>query len=342
MHQNYSVMKLSITILFMCISINVSAQLTFDTSKPIDTLIQDFVGNGVTVSNVTFTGGNQSIGSFNGSSSIGSSQGIVFTTGRIDSLIATPAATFLSTSCNLSGDQDLNAIVGSGLTYDAAVLEFDFVATNNTLLFDYVFASEEYNEFAGSAFNDVFAFFISGPGISGKQNIALLPSTSIPVSINNVNNGATGSGPCVNCSYYHDNYNDTTLAFDGFTTPLTATYSIVPGLTYHLKLAVADVADGIFDTGVFLQKYSLRSVSTTSIAETKPQLMEMYFRDDALYVDSKSSVFHVAVYNITGQRVFEAQSNHGLELFEMNIPSGVYAVVLETPETIVNRKIVKQ
>ena len=41
--------------------------------------------------------------------------------------------------------------------------------------------------------------------------------------------------PCVNCSYYHDNYNDTT-AFDGFTTPLTATYSIVPGLTYHLKL----------------------------------------------------------------------------------------------------------
>jgi hypothetical protein len=336
-------MKTLITSILLLIVLNSNAQLTIDTSKPIDTLIQDFVGSGVTLSNVTFTGGPQSIGSFSGNSSLVSSQGIVFSSGNFDSING-PATNFLSGSLSLPGDADLSAIVGGMPTYDAAVLQFDFVATNNTLLFDYVFASEEYNEFANTSFNDVFAFFISGPGITGSQNIALLPSTTTPVSINNVNNGSAGTGPCVNCAYYHDNTNDTTVAFDGFTVPLTATYALTPGQTYHLKLAVADVADGIFDTGVFLQKYSLRSVNTTGVAENLLSSSNVYLNGNYLYVKHNNNVTpKVSVYNINGAKVLESQTTSTNSTFDFSaFKPGVYSVVLELNGVTSVTKVVKQ
>lgn len=337
-------MKTFITSLFTFIVLTSNAQLTFDTSKPIDTLIQDFVGSGVTISNVTFTGGPKSIGSFSGSSSLLSSQGIVFSSGNIDSTISGPASDFVSASLSIAGDADLNLLVAGSPTFDAAVLEFDFVASNNNLLFDYVFASEEYNEFAGSAFNDVFAFYISGPGISGSQNIALIPSTTTPVSINNVNNGSAGTGPCVNCAYYHDNTNDTTVAFDGFTVPLTATYSLSPGQTYHLKLAVADVADGIFDTGVFLQKYSLRSVNSTAVIENLLSNANVYMNNNNLHINiNNNTTPKVMVYNINGVKVFESIVSNAMQTFDVSsFKPGVYSVRLDLNGVSTVKKVVKQ
>lgn len=336
-------MKKIFTIISLCFATAANAQLTFDTSQPIDTLIQDFVGSGVTISNVTFTGGPISIGAFNGSSSLGSQQGIVFSSGNIDSNIAMPAIQFMGTSLGTPGDADLMALVNGMPTFDAAVLEFDFVATNTTLLFDYVFASEEYNEFVGSSFNDVFAFFISGPGITNMQNIALIPSTTTPVAINNVNNGSTGTGPCVNCAYFHDNTNDTTVAFDGFTVPLTATYTLTPGQTYHLKLAVADVADGIFDAGVFLQKYSLRSINPSAVADNILDKTNVFFYDNNLHINLTSNALpHCTVYNINGSKVFDKQLSELNNTINMDrFATGVYSVVLQLDGNSVVKKVVK-
>lgn len=305
------------------------AQIVFNTTQPIDTLIQDFVGSGVVVSNVIFTGGPQSIGSFNGSSSLGSSQGIVFSSGNIDSNMSMPSSAFLATSLNVAGDVDLMALV-TGPTFDAAILEFDFVATYSTLLFDYVFASEEYNEFVGGSFNDVFAFFISGPGIIGKQNLALIPNTILPVSINNVNNGPTGAGPCMNCAYYHDNTNDTTVAFDGFTVPLTATYTLTPGLTYHLKLAVADVADQIFDTGVFLQKYSLRSSNTAAVYENILNRTNLFVYNNTLQINLAGNIKpQYTLYSVDGKKITEQTLKNTHSSFDLStLPKGIYSVVL--------------
>src|SRR5262249_30374302 len=80
------------------------------------------------------------------------------------------------------GDPALSAIVGAS-TFDAAILEFDFVPQFSTVTFRYVFSSEEYNGFVNQPFNDVFAFFING------KNCALLPGSNAPVSINTINNG---------------------------------------------------------------------------------------------------------------------------------------------------------
>jgi hypothetical protein len=150
-----------------------------------------FVGNCVTVSNVTFTGfangaTQGAVGSFsNGNTTnLGLDDGIVLTSGRA-SIAAGPnnsgSASFNNPS---TGDADLTAIIGVN-TFDAAVLEFDFVPVSNTISFRYVFGSDEYSEYVNAGFNDVFGFFISGPGIAGPfsggaENIALLPSTIIP------------------------------------------------------------------------------------------------------------------------------------------------------------------
>jgi hypothetical protein len=149
-------------------------------------------------------------------------------------------------------------------TQDATVLEFDFTSTSDSVEFRYVFASEEYNEYVDLGFSDLFGFFISGPNIVGTQNIALVPNTNTPVSIDSINNGnspggVVPTGPCMNCQYYVDNTFGTVLEYDGHTTVLTAKAGVIPCETYHLKLVIADVGDGVFDSVFFLKVGSFKS-----------------------------------------------------------------------------------
>ncbi|MCL2417189.1 MAG: T9SS type A sorting domain-containing protein [Bacteroidales bacterium] len=186
------------------------------------------------------------------------------------------------------GDADLQILVGN--VTNVSVLEFDFVPTSNVIQFRYVFASEEYLSFVNSAFNDVFGFFISGPGISGNftnngVNIATLPTTTSGtdiVSINNVNWG-TRSFSTHNCAVPTDlgavnpNYyinipgswfqtgcpmsaSDSTLfrsmEFNGRTVVLTATVNVIPCSTYRIRLAIGNAGDQSFQSGVFLEAHS--------------------------------------------------------------------------------------
>jgi hypothetical protein len=121
----------------------------------------------------------------------------------------------------------------------------------------------------------LFGFFISGPGISGLQDIALIPGSAppLPITINNLNNGMAPHGtlppgPCEFCQYFIDNTVPVsyTIAYDGMTTILTASATgIQPGQTYHLKIAIADVCDGIFDSGVFLEAGTFRIIGPPAI-----------------------------------------------------------------------------
>ena len=79
------------------------------------------------------------------------------------------------------GDPDLEDLTTS-TTFDTLYhREFDVLVNSDSLQFDYVFGSEEYTTYVNSSFNDVFGLFISGPGIVGLQNLALIPTTTIPV-----------------------------------------------------------------------------------------------------------------------------------------------------------------
>ncbi|MCX6231170.1 MAG: choice-of-anchor L domain-containing protein [Bacteroidetes bacterium] len=232
------------------------------------------VGSGVVVSNATFNGSAgpitwNTIGSFTTGmvpTNLGFSSGLILASGGVTgapgpnnsggyTLAVSPTTPIMT-------DADLLAVVGSSVTSlkDAAVLEFDFIPSSDTIRFRYVFGSDEYPEYI-NGYNDVFAFFITGQNPFGpaynKKNIALIPGTTTPVSIYNVNNGTTNSGPCVHCAYYINNTGGSGIQADGFTTVLTAVAAVVPCTTYHLKLAIADANDQVLDSWVFLEANSL-------------------------------------------------------------------------------------
>jgi gliding motility-associated-like protein len=230
-----------------------------------------FLGAGVEVSSITFNGQPISVGYFtNGSTAVGLERGIVMTTG----LVETANANLNQFGCHESGsafannnvggflpgfDSDLGPIAGGAL-FDIATYTITFVPTSDTLRFRYCFASEEYPEFACSQYNDIFGFFIQGPNYPSPTNIARIPGTGLPVSINNIHpDNTTPSVPCppVNAQYYINNLNSNAQpTFDGLTRVFTAEAIVVPCQTYTIKLVIADVGDPAYDSGVFLEAKS--------------------------------------------------------------------------------------
>ncbi|MBK8557586.1 MAG: choice-of-anchor L domain-containing protein [Lewinellaceae bacterium] len=217
------------------------------------------------IANITSTGNTNSRGTFsNGNTSIGIPAGAELCSGHVN---ITPGPNNSQNAnngfnTNSADDPDL-ATLTTGNQYDVSKIEFDFTPTANTVQFNFVFASEEYCEFVNTQYNDVFGFFISGPGISGVQNLAIIPNTTTPITINDVNHLS-------NTQYYVNNntwnpcqgqpvqaIND--CQFDGWTTVLTAVANVDSCETYHIKLAIADVADALYASAVFLAANSFNA-----------------------------------------------------------------------------------
>ncbi|MBI5372131.1 MAG: choice-of-anchor L domain-containing protein [Sphingobacteriales bacterium] len=263
---------------------SIRGQLIITAQPDAQALAQRLVGEGVSISNVSFTGNPLMASFFHNRANrtqIGIDSGIVLTTGRAKTLDGNwgvdgngtlmASSVEASTGWALPGDPDLAIAIGNSNLRDACVLEFDFVPLGDSIKFNYVFSSEEYVADYVCSFNDAFAFFISGPGITGLKNIALIPGTNIPVSIFNVNNVPGGNCPN-NDQYYVDNSSNTFFTHDGHTTVFTATEKVQPCLVYHLKMVLADASDAVVDSGVFLQARSLSSnaFGISNLTQTDP------------------------------------------------------------------------
>lgn len=255
------------------LSAHADAQLTIFPSQTAIQLARQLAGTGVVISNISYTGNDSSSGSFTclTGCNLGFSDGILLTSGWANNSLPPNNSSGITGAVGTPGDTDLMSVLPSGTsTYDASVLEFDFIAVSDSVRFNYFFASEEYNDYVNTI-NDAFAFFISGPSIIGKKNLALIPGTTLPVAINNVNNGysifpALATGPCTNCNYFIDNSANTiSTQYDGLTTNFEAVSACIPGLTYHLKLVIADAFDYVLDSGVFLETESFKSSDTVKI-----------------------------------------------------------------------------
>ncbi len=269
---------------FVFVSIFANAQILINNTVTAQQMVQSLVGNGIQISNVTLTAPAGSYGYFNrNGSTIRLDSGIVLTTGLVksngffDTGLDGDALDEADNDNNAAGDNDLETLI-TGQTSDACILEFDFVPTGDSINFRYIFSSEEYPDYNCTEFNDVFAFFISGPGIIGQRNLALIPGTNIPVSINSVNNGIPGIGANIaDCNamgpgspftaLFVNNNTSTTVTHNGFTIILTAGTAVQPCGTYHIKLAIADVSDASLDSGVFLEAGSFNS----SVTQLEPQ-----------------------------------------------------------------------
>jgi len=264
-----------------------------------DSLVRRLVGFGISVGNISsnLKPNSKANGTFSASSIFPIRDGLVMTTGKSQSVMASNSSFALSnaiigsdTFANQSiGRQMLNHIIKANLpvgqsrrTTDVSTIKFDLIPATDSLKFNYVFASEEYNSFVCSIFNDIFGFFIKGEGITGDsiftgsafegyKNIAIIPGTNLPVSINNLNNGISGGGSANSCNFtpqgieaYIDNSSNTEplynyFPFNGLSKKLTAKTKTVPCTPYTLILAIGDVVDNIFDSGVFIESGSMVS-----------------------------------------------------------------------------------
>ncbi len=214
------------------------------------------LGPGVIASNIVYTGAPDAIGFFSGgltgTTPLQIDSGVVMTTGTVLNTGMGPQGPNNSTGAGTDngqpGDAYLTSIAGAN-TFNAAILEFDFIPMADSVKFRYVFGTDEYMEYVSGGFADVFAFVLSGVSVPlSPTNIALIPSTSNPVTALTVN---ANNNP----QFYVDNENPpgTCVQYDGFTVVLTAQYPVQCGETYHIRLAIADALDGIVDAGVFLE-----------------------------------------------------------------------------------------
>jgi len=272
------------------------AQITIDKTAPYDSptwLIDNILlGGGVVASNHSYQGDSMQIGFFNSiNTNLGLDSGLVMATGDID-LLDPNFTGFGANPPNTVTDPDLLAVANSvppliGQTFvvssinDVAILEFDFIPTSDTVKFRYVFGSQEYFGFENSQYNDVFGFFLSGPGITGPYssppthpngsiNLAIVPGSNppLPITISSIHNGGVGGiFTPMNDQYFVDN---SLLAFindaDGYTTVFTAVSEVQCGQSYHIRLAIADGSDQGLSSYVWLEAGSFSS-PTLDIAD---------------------------------------------------------------------------
>lgn len=285
-------MKKLLSIGFLCVNVltaisqNAADFKVFTPAKTglrsTDKLLESLIGEGVVLKNysITKTSGEEAFGFFEDSKErLGMKKGLVMTTGGIIALSSKNTSQSMSNNTheraekrngvknNETGCKEIEEFLNHQKTFDACVIEFDIVPTADTLSFNYVFGSEEYDEFVGSTYNDAFAFLISGKGITSTKNLAVVPNTDIPVTVNSINNGS-GSGsykarPSNSTFYVTNTDGHIGIEYDGMTKLMQIRQPVVAYETYHVKLAIADVGDDSYDSGVFIEGKSFVSYDKT-------------------------------------------------------------------------------
>src|SRR5690554_590993 len=273
---NKNIFILTFLVLNFCfVRLAEAQQMSITDNQTAAELVDKLTGEGVVVLNPQISCSAESNGVFDieGPHTLGIDSGIILTSGRAMTQGSQQGANGPNVGAgpsHISGganfDADLSTVLAGDLN-DVCFLEFDCLPAGDSISFDYVFASTEYQTYSCSNYNDVFGFFISGPGFANTYNMALVPGTNIPVTVNSTTGVQTGPlctamGPGSPFSqYYNSNVGGQTITYYGFTDVFTAKAAVSPCDTYHLKLAIADLHDGGLDSGVFLKAGSLTSVS---------------------------------------------------------------------------------
>ena len=236
----------------------------------------------VSVTNAVYTGALVARGCFTNGNGCGLpiETGVILSSGNIAIAVGTNSIQSAGTNNLADPDDDLDELLGNNDTFNAAVLEFDIVSTNSFCLkFHYVYASEEYPNYI-SDYNDPMAIFVttnwSGTNwiIDRTNNIALVPGTTNAVSVSSINGGCTYQ-PIVesNPQFYVDNADPTysslpeyslntpafNVQYDGMTILLTGRVWINANVTNHIKIAIEDFNDPVYDSSIFIRKWAVDS-----------------------------------------------------------------------------------
>lgn len=352
-------MKLFLLILFspvLCI-----AQLETFFETPQNLINQNLFGNDYTISNVSYDGYEYALGRFKANgTNIGVNQGVLLTTGTIYNTGAGPHGPNdkpdAGTDNGFPGDSVLSSIIG-GYTYNSATIEFDLIPFVDTFELTYVFGSEEYSEYVNTLFNDFMVISIDGVGFNEVQ-LATTGTVSNPlhsnkiISVNNVNNGSYNNGPCEACDIYIENDFNIELAsdplriqYDGLTIPMKAKVNnLIIGETYHITIAIADVTDPIFDSGLFIESCATCAQNVGIIENINNEL--------GIYPNPSSGDINVLlntdnegelnVYDLNGRLIEKHTIPQNSKVFKLTgLPKGTFIVNFMSETQTWSKKIVR-
>jgi hypothetical protein len=260
---------------YSCYSQNISAANA-------NSAVQNLLGEGIEVISAGFTGNPEQLSIISGApNTLGFSNGVVITTNKRGYLQSGEPNESAGNYTINSGTSDyhLSQINGNANMNSRAYLEIAFKSTSSTISFDYVFASNEYPGYNCCQYNDAFGLFLMGPGITDYENIALIPGSTNPVTINNVNNGVPASGSgcnILNCSNVNTSfYNSSPWFYGGSTKVMTASWQVQCQEIYILKIAICNTNDPYFNSAVFIKSNSLKSeFNLGPIAASEPTICE--------------------------------------------------------------------
>lgn len=225
----------------------------------------------------TFTAGKKSYAYFNNQGgSFPFSEGIVLSTWSSSNSVGPFVRDNGGGNTSWLGDTDLNQALGVQ-SINATVLEFDFIPLTNFISFDYIFASNEYQDAYPCQYSDGFAFLIKENGSpTGYKNLALIPGSTTPVSSTNIHpaiNYTDSFGTTTQCASKNPTYfgslntsltntsltNTSPINYAGQTIVMTAQTDVIAGKSYHIKLVIADDDLETYDSAVFLKAKSFIS-----------------------------------------------------------------------------------
>ena len=263
---------------FLFVSNQMISQITVDDSLSTQQIIEDVLINNscAEVSNFSSSTGTN-FGDVNGIGVFDASEtnfpfeaGVILSSGNV---LEAPGPNSTTTNAgggeNWPGDTDLENNTNATQTFNASFIEFDFIPIFSTINFNFLMASEEYNQNFECSFSDAFAFILTDQVTGESQNLAVLPNTNTPIQVTNIHpfvppnpsQGVVGC-PAINEEFF-DTYNfspfnneASAINYDGQTVSLTATGEVIIGNTYTIKLVVADATDSRLDTAIFLEANS--------------------------------------------------------------------------------------
>lgn len=220
----------------------------------------------------SFGSGKNSYGSFtNSSNNFPFQSGIVLSTWSSTNSTGPFVKNVGGGSNSWLGDSDLDQVLNIN-SINATILEFDFTPLTNSISFNYLFASNEYQDDFPCRYSDGFAFLIKEKGSTAAyQNLAVIPGTTTPVSstyihpaINFIDSfGATKSCPASNQSYFgqfnNSPTNTSSINYAGQTTVFNARTNVTAGTTYHIKLVIGDDRTPYYDSAIFIEAASFNT-----------------------------------------------------------------------------------
>lgn len=266
---------------------------------------------------------------------IGLNSGVVLTTGLRTNAPGPNTTPDKGVDLNRPGDTQLESTLSSfgftGQTYDAACLEFDYLATVTGITsFRYVFASEEYPEFVGTQYNDVLAVYVSGPAIVGELNIATVPGNSTVMAINYFNGNTYPEQFNLNM----DSSNGY-LEYDGYSIPLFAKVYLEAGNKYHFKIKIADLGDGIYDSAVFIESNGIDTSTPDGVYINNPVKIYPNPTADAFMLEVNllgSEKTDISIYDMAGRLIetlYNGEAPAGVNRLTSSVahlPQGLYVV----------------